>query len=577
MPKPIFSNGLFHCKSSFLLMVYSWFLFSFQTFSQETLKLNGRKTQFVRIPKKNIYASKYEVTNLDYLTYLEWVKLNKSNEDFIRNLPDTLCWESPLSYMDNYINYYFRHPAYRDYPVVNVSYENAVSYCEFLTDYFNSKLNDKKIKKILFRLPSEEEWELAARGTLHECSQFPFEKNQEKLRRKIGSDKGSYQANFTREAYQYIVYSGSLTHGSAPTVPVESYWPNSIGVYHFAGNVSEMVQERNICKGGSWEDPSYKMVIQNRDTVIGPNRKLGFRVFVEIEEYQIKEKAIKYNSDYFESKLTFIDPMKQGNINLKNFHIYDYEVSNELYFEFINSLSAEDRKIHYPQDSLWMQETDLKQYLHYTEQFPNYPVVNISKNSMEAFCVWLTNTYNSDPKRKHKKVQVSLPTMEEWNCAARKLLHHQFFSWGGPYHINTKGVILMNCNPLFAHIAYNEIKLSSDLNYRKSQLNILRKSRDLDGYELTAPIDSYNNILKNKRNRNNYSRQNKKFERLNMHGNVAEATQDSDKVAGGSFASMVENCLIIDQHSEYFNLIFQENIKSPSPQVGFRFIFKVLE
>jgi formylglycine-generating enzyme required for sulfatase activity len=52
-------------------------------------------------------------------------------EVFRKALPDTLCWRSPLSSMEHFVNYYLRHPAYRDYPVVGVSWIQANEYCIF--------------------------------------------------------------------------------------------------------------------------------------------------------------------------------------------------------------------------------------------------------------------------------------------------------------------------------------------------------------------------------------------------------------------------------------------------------------
>ena len=58
-------------------------------------------------------------------------------EVFRKALPDTLCWRSPLSSMEHFVNYYLRHPAYRDYPVVGVSWIQANEYCKWRTDRVN--------------------------------------------------------------------------------------------------------------------------------------------------------------------------------------------------------------------------------------------------------------------------------------------------------------------------------------------------------------------------------------------------------------------------------------------------------
>jgi formylglycine-generating enzyme required for sulfatase activity len=58
-------------------------------------------------------------------------------EVFRKALPDTLCWRSPLSSMEHFVNYYLRHPAYRDYPVVGISWIQANEYCKWRTDRVN--------------------------------------------------------------------------------------------------------------------------------------------------------------------------------------------------------------------------------------------------------------------------------------------------------------------------------------------------------------------------------------------------------------------------------------------------------
>ena len=92
-----------------------------------------------------------EFTNLDSIKEIEGDKsafkkyVDNYNESFTSNyqevyrkaLPDTLCWRSALSSMEHFVNYYLRHPAYRDYPVVGVSWIQANEYCKWRTDRVN--------------------------------------------------------------------------------------------------------------------------------------------------------------------------------------------------------------------------------------------------------------------------------------------------------------------------------------------------------------------------------------------------------------------------------------------------------
>ncbi len=55
-------------------------------------------------------------------------------------LPDTLVWRDELDYNEPYINNYLRHPAFNNYPVVGVSWEQANDFCKWRTDRVNEKI-----------------------------------------------------------------------------------------------------------------------------------------------------------------------------------------------------------------------------------------------------------------------------------------------------------------------------------------------------------------------------------------------------------------------------------------------------
>ncbi len=83
---------------------------------------------------QSFYMDETEVTNLMYLEYLDWLKqvFPPSNENF-KNiytgaLPDTLVWRNRLGYNEVMTNNYLRHPAYANYPVVGVSWIQAVEF-----------------------------------------------------------------------------------------------------------------------------------------------------------------------------------------------------------------------------------------------------------------------------------------------------------------------------------------------------------------------------------------------------------------------------------------------------------------
>jgi len=84
-----------------------------------------------RISVSSFYMDETEVTNFHYLEYLHWLMRQYSDNPvvFTKALPDTLVWRDKLSYNEPYVLYYLRHPAYRDYPVVGVSWVQAAEYC----------------------------------------------------------------------------------------------------------------------------------------------------------------------------------------------------------------------------------------------------------------------------------------------------------------------------------------------------------------------------------------------------------------------------------------------------------------
>ncbi|MBP7507627.1 MAG: SUMF1/EgtB/PvdO family nonheme iron enzyme [Prolixibacteraceae bacterium] len=203
----------------------------------------------------------------------------KDRSDFIVRervnvYPDTLCWirDFTYSYNEPWTSKYFWHPGFDDYPTVGVSWEQATAFCQWRTkmqnDFF-SGTGEATVQD--YRLPTEFEWEFAARGGLQN-SMYPwggyYSRNQ----------LGEFMANYKPMRGNYI------EDGGLATMKVASYPPNDFGLYDMSGNVAEWTSDaydelslavvnelnpdfkynaqyndppalkRKVIRGGSWKD-----------------------------------------------------------------------------------------------------------------------------------------------------------------------------------------------------------------------------------------------------------------------------------------------------------------------------------
>jgi sulfatase modifying factor 1 len=246
------------------------------TFGQIDVKQIDRSLAKIN---ERLYASKFEVSNKNYREFLQaLIKQNRMAELSIAQI-DTLKWNENISTYSNnpYVDYYHKHPAYNDYPEVNVSYEAAQLYCQWLTKTYNSTPK-REFKKVLFRLPTEHEWEIAARGG-DSLAKYPWKGDF------LKNKKGLYLCNFAREANDQIGIAGKLNDSSDITAPVNAYYPNGFGLFNVSGNVAEMISDKKIVKGGSWQStPEYLTITSKQSNDGNPKPTVGFRFFVDIIE-----------------------------------------------------------------------------------------------------------------------------------------------------------------------------------------------------------------------------------------------------------------------------------------------------
>ena len=243
---------------------------------------NEFKPYGMRQVKEELYVDATEATNTYWREYLnDLEKLHgKSSKIYAASFPDTTVWTSKLTYNAPYQRYYFEHPAYNNYPVVGVTYEQVLDFCEWRTNKLKTyiaTLNDAAKSNypanFKYRLPTKEEWELIA--------EIGFAKHT--LKALSGKHAGRPTANFVR--LQNVKDSLSVMDKSADvTAPVNSYWPNTLGCYNLMGNVAEMISEKGIAKGGSWIDKEEDVKIITNMNYEKPTSWLGFRCVLEVEK-----------------------------------------------------------------------------------------------------------------------------------------------------------------------------------------------------------------------------------------------------------------------------------------------------
>jgi len=95
-----------------------------------------------KVTVASFYMDETEVSNLHYLEYLYWLKRIFADlpEVYETALPDTNCWRDKLAYNEPYVEYYLRHPAYKNYPVVGVSWLQATEFAKWRTDRVNEMI-----------------------------------------------------------------------------------------------------------------------------------------------------------------------------------------------------------------------------------------------------------------------------------------------------------------------------------------------------------------------------------------------------------------------------------------------------
>ena len=236
----------------------------------------------------NLRMGKYEVTNKDYRLFLNNLKKLKNYDLYAKCMVDSTKWNELMkTFNDPMVNMYGWHPAFNNYPVVNISYEGAVEYCKWLTEQYNDQLekNNSSHPYVIFRLPTEEEWRYAA-GSKNEKAITPFPNDNivtKDLDQK-GLMKSEFEGKTTIIPYLANIKpeKGYQEDGGFQMLPVHAYPTNDLGLHNTFGNVAELTSTKGIIKGGSWADVFENCTFDKKATYSAPDPRVGFRIMMEI-------------------------------------------------------------------------------------------------------------------------------------------------------------------------------------------------------------------------------------------------------------------------------------------------------
>jgi formylglycine-generating enzyme len=197
----------------------------------------------------SFYIDKYLVTNSQFQKYCD---------ETGRRYPQNPIWDT---------SYFLSRP---NYPVVNITWDSAVAYAEWAGK----------------RLPTEAEWEKAARGgtdTKYYCGDTLYQ------------DNANFSGKAGKDKYRH-------------TSPVGVFLPNPFGLYDMAGNVWQWCSDyymsdfywttnlpnpegpkkgtERVVRGGSW-DSTYEYIrvsVRGKNAQTAKNSNVGFRCVVSVKD-----------------------------------------------------------------------------------------------------------------------------------------------------------------------------------------------------------------------------------------------------------------------------------------------------
>ncbi len=551
------------------------------------------------------YMQNYEVTNLEYRTFLFDLLIQDRKKEFLIAKPHQNLWlqVSQLKHPERMKDHYFSDHRFNNFPVLNITPEGAELYCKWLEE--TAKMQGVDLNA---RLPYENEWKRAARAGSGKGSytwgtdsmqnkrgcylaNFCIKKQSEKLNPRVYCDPKKYPNAYTS--------AGLMLGDSVLPVLVDSYNPNDFGLYCMMGNAAEMVYDNKTktvkTKGGSWNTDLDGCKINSEEELNGSiraNPMTGFRPIFKLlpkdnfgamdrddpktglsilnnEEKAgvLKEKTKMINQlvKLSKDKYAYI-PMgsceyKKNTISVQAFYIETTEVTNLEYRTFLADLLIQKREADYvaakPQQKAWITRFPYS----YNEPMANmyfwhpayneYPVVNISIKGAQLYCDWLTIETNKVLKETNKPLinDLRIPDEYEWAYAASNKKNQVKYANGNAFLRNSKGNYEVN------YMCYSKEECRYDSLLKLYVPKVYKQKYIDDGAFHTALTKSYAP--------NSYGL-------YCMAGNVAEMvvahSNNKPETKGGGWFS-VDNALEIDADNEFNNEI------DNSPLIGFRPVF----
>lgn len=283
----------------------------------------------LRVIRGSLYAFETETTNGLYNLFLSYLEeqspalYRKCNYDL------SSIYEDDIALFEEYVKPYKRPRNKRDttvkdyaaFPAVNISHEAAVIFCQWLTEQYNASPGKKQFSKVRFRLPTLNEWQIAALGYTKfqtweltenlvelvvpdDSLQMSPQKGTKKTipvgidvlypwfgsyyyRRSAQNHKGCFLGNFKVTSPERLCAWNTDRPGFdgwTMMAQTANYFPNDMGLYDVVGNVAEMIDEKGRACGGSWNDPPEKSTIHSVKAYRRPDPSIGFRVFMDVIE-----------------------------------------------------------------------------------------------------------------------------------------------------------------------------------------------------------------------------------------------------------------------------------------------------